>query len=419
MDIINKVIWLVTTSVILLSGIFFSIKLGFPQFRIKRIFKSIKNKSNNCVSVLDSLMMSLSSRIGVGSIAGIALAIKYGGIGSIFWIWIITIVVSSISYLESIYGARYKEKIKWSTLVGGPHYYIDKVLNKKVLARIYALLIIVSYGIGFITIQTNTVSKVAVLSTNWNLKVISIIILLTATYCLFSSSHKKSKIIGKMVPLMTGLYLLLGVFVLLFNFRLVTKTIIDIVVTAFNYKALGGSVIYSLIVGMQRAIFSTEVGIGTSAISSAMTDTQDENQGYVQILGNYITSFIICTITALIILSSNFHNYIDSSTNGIELAYFAFKYHFGSIGKIFIFICIVLFAYSTIISGFYYGEVALQYLTKKKVFNFIYKLIVIIFIFISCWMSATKIWTLIDISVAFLCLINIYAIILIYKKSNK
>ncbi len=167
---------------------------------------------------------------------------------------------------------------------------------------------------------------------------------------------------------------------------------------------------------MQRAIFSTEVAIGTSAISSAMVNTKDNNHGYIQIFGNYITTFIICTITALIILSSNYNEYIDITSNGIELAFYAFYYHFKDLGQIFIWICIFLFAISTVISGFYYGENCLEYLTKNKKIKNIYKTIVIIFIIISTYINATEIWILIDISVAILCLINLYAIIKIYKK---
>ena len=418
MELINKLLWAITTSVILILGSYFSIKLKFPQLRLNEILKSIKIKSSNKITVFDSLMMSLSSRIGIGSIAGIALAIKYGGIGSIFWIWIITIIVSSISYLESFYGSKFKTREKNETYVGGPHHYLKKVVNNNKLAITYALLIVISYGIGFITIQTNTVSVVANISINMNRHLINIIILLTAIYCLFSNNKKKSDMVSKIVPIMTILYLSLGIWVIITNKNMILKIIKNIFIQAFNPISIKGGFIYSLIVGMQRAIFSTEVAIGTSAISSAMTKTNDSNVGYVQILGNYITTFIICTTTALIILSSNFNDYISSSSNGIELAYHAFNYHFGSIGKIFILIFIILFAYSTIISGFYYGESSLEFITKNKVIKTIYKLMVIIFIFISTYVDASKIWNLIDISVAILCLINLYAIIKIYKKNN-
>lgn len=417
MELINKLLWILTTSVILVVSIYLSINLRFPQLKLKKIFKSLTSKSNNKITVLDSLMMSLSSRIGVGSIAGIALAIKYGGIGTIFWIWIITIFISSISYLESFYGAKYKS-IKNNVAVGGPHHYINKFLNKKKLSIIYAILMIVSYGIGFITIQSNTISVVTSISTNLNIHIINISIVLISIYCLYSNTDTKSKLASKIVPFMTILYLLLGIWIIITNSNIVLDLLKEIFKEAININALRGSMIYTMIVGMQRAIFSTEVAIGTSAISSAMTESNEENQGYVQILGNYITTFIICTVTALIIMTSNYNNYINLTNNGIELAFYAFEYHFNILGKIFILLFIFLFAISTVISGFYYGETSLEYITENKIIKNIYKLLVILFILISTYVSATIIWTLVDILVAILCLINLYAIIKIYTKEK-
>ncbi len=418
MVLINRILWLLTTVVIIFSSIYFSFELKFPQLKLKKILKSLKMKSDNNIRVIDTLMMSLSSRIGVGSIAGIALAIKYGGLGSIFWIWIITILISSISYLESFYGNKYKTEEENGNCIGGPHHYIEKVLNKRKLALVYAFIIVIAYGIGFITIQTNTISTVTRISTNLNIHLINGMIIATSIYCLYSNSTKKTKLISKIVPIMTLLYLGLGMFITISDLSLIIDMLKNIFIEAINPESIAGGIIYSLIIGMQRAIFSTEVSIGTSAIASSTTQSDSKNQGYVEILGNYITTFLICTTTAIIILSSDFTNYINNSSNGIELAYYAFRYHFGNLGEIFILLFIILFAYSTILSGFYYGESSLKFMTKSKIINNLYKIIVIIFIMISTYISATDIWTLIDISVAILSLINLYSLIKIYKLSN-
>ncbi len=415
---VNRLLWLITTSVIILLSFYFSFKLKFPQLHLKKIFKSIHTKSQNDVTVLDSLMMSLSSRIGVGSVAGIALAIKYGGMGSIFWIWLITIIISSISYLESYYGNKFKTKTSDGTYIGGPHHYLKKILNRPKLAITYALLIVIAYGIGFITIQTNTVSIVSKISVPIDGNIINVVILLTAIYFLCSNTKKKNGIISKIVPIMTILYLLLGSVIILQDVNRTVVIFKEIFHQAFRPKAIGGGILSSFVIGMQRAIFSTEVSIGTSAIASAMTEANSQNQGSVEILGNYITTFIICTITAFIILSSNYNNYVDVATNGIEMAYFAFEYHFGSIGKLFIWFFIILFAYSTIISGFYYGESALSFITERLSIKKMYKVVVIVFIFISTHINGTMIWSFIDILVAILSLINLYAITKIYQKEH-
>jgi len=377
------------------------------------------SKSSSQIKTIDSLLMSLSSRIGIGSIAGIALAIKFGGIGSIFWIWLITLLVSSISYLESYYGAHYKTMIKEDNYIGGPHHYIKKVLNKPKLSLFYASLLIISYSFGFTSIQANTVSLVTQISTSLSPHLINIIIIFLFLIILSTDTVEKNKIISKMVPTMIILYLLLGLIIILRRPIYILSIFKEIFSSAFKIKSLSGGLIYTIIIGMQRGIFATEVAIGTSAVSSAMANSSPEDQGYVQIFGNYITVFIICTVTALIILSSNYNLYISSTSNGIELAFHAFEYHFNQFGKLFIIIFIILFAFSTIISGVYFGESTLEFVTNRPIIKKIYKVMVIIFIFLSMYINASKIWTLIDILVAFLCLINLYSIIKVYKKNHK
>jgi AGCS family alanine or glycine:cation symporter len=416
MEIINKYLWLLTTTIILLISIYLTIKENFPQLQWKKIFTSLKNKSQSNISTLECLMMSLASRIGVGSIAGIALAIKYGGIGCIFWIWIITILISSISYVESYYGSKYKEK-KDNIYQSGPHYYLNKELNNKKLSKIYALLMFLAYGIGFIIIQSNTISIVTTISTEFDIHIINIIIVLVCAYCIYSNN--KTKLVSKIVPFMTFFYLILGLYVMINNIEIVKQLLIEIIISAFKLNSIKGGLIFTIIIGMQRAIFSTEVAIGTAAISSGMIESNKEGQGYLQILGNYITTFIICTTTALIILTSNYNTYINEISNGIELTLYAFEYHFQTMGKIFINILIFLFAISTVISGFYYGQTSLKYLTNDYKINNFYKIFLILFILISTYISSTTIWTIIDILVSILCLINLYAIIKIYIKGIK
>ncbi len=419
MSLFNNYLWYVTSFIIILCGLYFSINLKFPQFQWKKIFKSIFSKSSSKAKTIDSLLMSLSSRIGIGSIAGIALAIKFGGIGSIFWIWIITLIVSSISYLESYYGAHYKTMIKEDNYIGGPHHYIKKALGKPKLSLLYALILIICYSFGFTSIQANTVSVVTQISTNLSPHLINITIILLFLIILSTDTVEKNKIISKMVPSMIILYLLLGLIIILKNPIYILSIFKEIFFSAFKIKAFSGGLIYTIIVGMQRGIFATEVAIGTSAVSAAMASSSPQSQGYLQILGNYITVFVICTVTALIILSSNYNLYVASTSNGIELALHAFEYHFNQFGRLFIIIFIILFAFSTIISGVYFGESTLEFITNRPIIKKFYKAIVIIFIFLSMYINASKLWTLIDILVAFLCLINLYSIIKIYKKSHK
>ena len=158
MEIVTDILWSIATVCLLGGGLYFSYRLKFPQLHLLKLFKTCKGKSKNTISPLASLSMSLAARIGVGSLAGIAIAIYIGGPGSIFWMWIITIFTSINAYCESYLGAKYQEK-DGDEYKGGPAYYIDKGLKKKSLAKTYAVLIIIAYVFGFMTIQANTITK--------------------------------------------------------------------------------------------------------------------------------------------------------------------------------------------------------------------------------------------------------------------
>ncbi len=416
--VITKILWSVTAVFLIFCGLKFSLKYHFRQLDIKEMIKSLKTRSNSLITPIESLTMSLSSRIGVGSIAGIAIAIKLGGVGSIFWIWVITLITSILTYLESIYGSLYQVKSK-KLYYGGPHYYLSKGLKLKKMAKLYALLIVLSYGIGFLSIQSNTINTAISLMYPNNELLMGIIITLLSGYFIFSNTKNKTTISKYLVPLMSGLYLILGIYVIIKDPKRTVDTIFLIIKEGLNFKALTSGLITTIIVGIQRGIFATEAGMGTSAIASGMTRNDPTRQGFLQVFGIYFTSFVICTITAIIILTSNYTLFINNSINGIETAHLAFNFHFGLFGEYFLLFFIILFAFSTIISGYYFGENSFKYLFKGKKKLVIFRLIVIMAILISSVIKATAIWNFIDILVAFICLINIYAIYKLETQKEK
>ena len=187
--------------------------------------------------------------------------------------------------------------------------------------------------------------------------------------------------------------------------------------SAFNFKSFFGGFLGTFIIGIQKCLFSNESGLGTSAISSSTTNDKPIKQGYVQVLGIYITTLVVCTITALIILTSNYETLSLTDVNGIEITSYAFKYHLGNFGNILLLIIVILFAFSTIISGYYYGESSLKFLKpniSKKCLN-VFKIISIILISLGGVVSSNVIWSLVDIFVVILIIVNIYAILHLYK----
>lgn len=415
---ITKIIWIVATILIIISGMYFTLKLKFVQFDITKIFKSlfIKNKNKETIKPIDSLMMVLAGRIGVGSIAGVALSIYYGGIGSIFWMWVSSILGASLTFAETILGMLYQKKDIKNICKGGPSYYIKYGLNNKFLGTIYAIIILIIDIIGFISIQTNTITHSVQEITNIDGKIVGIILCIFVLFIIIGGVKRIVNFSSKMVPIMTLLYILVCLFIILTNINQIPNLFIKIFKSAFNLESLNGGILGSIMIGMQRGIFSSEAGIGTGAIASSTTETFDKkekiSQAYTQMLGIYITTFLICTSTALVILTSKLPNLNINDFNGIELVQLAFVSQIGSIGNYFVFIIILLFAFTTILSSYYNGESSLKYFIEKPNISLkVLKIITLISIFVGATASSNIIWNFIDIFVGLLAIINIYALI--------
>lgn len=418
----NRIIWLVASSLIIMSGVYFTFKFKFVQFRFIKMFKCLKIKNNHdTITPVESLMMVLAGRIGVGSIAGIAVSIYYGGVGSIFWMWISSIFAASLTFIETTLGMIYQKKDTNYACKGGPSYYIKYGLNNKILGNIYAIIIIVSDILGFISIQTNTITHSVQSIINVKGIIVGIILCIFILIVIIGGIKRIAHFSSKMVPFMTLLYLLITLFIIILNINKISSIFISVFKSAFEFKAVNGGILGSMIIGIQRGIFSSEAGIGTGAIASATTISQSNeekiNQGYIQMLGVYITTFLICTSTAIIVLTTDISNLNFSNFNGIELIQIIFTKYLGNMGNIFIFVIIFLFAFSTILSSYYNGESSLKYFIEKpnKSLKFL-KLITLFSIIFGAVTHADIIWKLIDVFVGVLAIINIYAML---KLKNK
>jgi len=418
LNLLNSIIWSIATILIISSGVYFTYSLNFVQFKFKKMFKYLFKKGDNKITPYKSLMMTLGSRIGVGSIAGVALSIYLGGIGSIFWMWISALLGATTTFSETYLGILYRKKEK-NEYLGGPSYYIKNGLNNNLLGSIYAIMIIISYIGGFISIQSNTITKSINQIVNINPIFIGIILCIITGLIIFKGLKNIIEFVSKLVPVATILYLLVTLFIIMGNIKIIPNIFIDILTSAFNFKSILSGFIPTLIIGMQRGIFSNEAGLGTGSISSSTSGYSSKTgNSYVQMLGIYITTLLICTATALVILTSNYQGLTLTNINGIELTQYAYRYHLGDIGSYFIFIIILLFSFSTVLTGYYDGEVSLKFLLKKekKIYFFILRIISLIVLFIGCIEQSQTIWNMIDIIVGILSIINIYALLKLRKK---
>lgn len=426
-QVIN-ILWIVAIVLLLGGGIYFSIKLKFPQLKFLSLFSGLKNTGESAVSPFKSLTVSLAARIGVGSLSGIALAIYIGGPGTIFWIWIIGIITSINAFSETYLGLCYQKESN-GEYIGGPYFYILKGLKSKKLACIYAILVILAYVIGFMTIQANTIVISINNFFNVNVYAIAIILALISAISIMKGMSRIVQITSKLVPLMGIGYIFLSVIILVKNIQLIPAVIGQIVSSALNFKAFGTGVLTSFIIGVQRGVFSTEAGLGTGSIATSSTYTKTKIEfSLSQILGIYFTVFVVCTSTALIILTTPYRGLEFVGTNGIELTQYALNYHLGNYGELTLVIIVFCLAYSTIVAGYYYGESALKFLitTINIKYLTLLRIITVFFILLGSLSLPTKLWTIIDIFVAILAIINMYSLIKFknkiiydYKKSKK
>ena len=412
-QMVNNILWWIAIFLLLGGGLYFSIQLGFPQFRLRRLFKGFEKDNKSSVSPFRSLTMSLAARVGVGSLAGIALAIYIGGEGSIFWIWVTGIITSINAFCESYLGAKYQER-DGVAYKGGPSFYIEKGLGNKKLASLYAILIIISYIVGFMTIQANTVTTSIYEYYKVSPIIIGIILAIISGISIMKGLNEIASITSKLVPIMGIGYILLSIIIIFMNLEKLPSIFMNIIMGAFHMKAINGGIIATFIIGIQRGVFSTEAGLGTGAIASSTSHTNNKiNLGLIQILGIYFTVFIVCTSTAIIILTSDYNSLNFQNINGIELTQYALNYHLGKIGILVLMVSVITLAYSTIVAGYYYGESSLKYLIKnvsKGQIN-VLKVVTVILLVVGSVLSASLLWNIVDILVAILSIINMYCLL--------
>ncbi len=414
--LVSDVLWSIALVFLLGGGIYFSFKLKFPQFKFFSLFKGLSSKSNG-ISPFKSLTVSLAARIGVGSLAGVALAIYFGGPGSVFWMWVACIITSINAYCETYLGVKYQES-DGRNYQGGPAFYIKNGLGNNVLASIYAILVIFAYSAGFICIQANTITVSITNLYGFPTVLVALVLTFISMISILKGIDRIVNITSKLVPFMGAMYILLGFAVIALNYKSIPFVVINILKNAFNLRSFISGFLPTFIIGIQRGTFATEAGLGTGAIATSCTNTNDMvGLGLLQILGIYFTVFVVCTSTAIVILTSKYYNIVFENMNGIELTNYALNYHLGRGGSFVLILSVIMLAYSTIVAGYYYGECNLKYLIKnyKKWHIYLLKLIVLIFLFAGSIVKSHLVWNMVDMLVALLAIINMYVLFKLRK----
>lgn len=423
LKIINEFLYSnILIALLVLAGIYFSIKTRFVQFRLLfEGFRLLKEKSHNDdgVSSFQALMISTASRVGTGNIAGVATALAAGGAGSIFWMWLIALIGSASAFIESTLAQVYKEK-DGETFRGGPAYYIEKAVGKRWLGIIFSCLLIACFIFGFNPLQAYNVSSAMEYYFN-NKQLISIIIgiilAISTALVIFGGVHRIGVISSTIVPIMAGLYILLGLYITFVNINNLPLIFEQIFIKAFDLKSIIGGFSGSCVMyGIKRGLFSNEAGMGSAPNAGATADVSHPvKQGLVQMISVFIDTILICSTTAFMLLNYG----IKDGLTGMPFVQQAIYHEVGIYGIHFITISIFLFAFSSLIGNYCYAESNLKFIIDNKFILLIFRIITIVVIFLGAQASFDTIWDLADVLMGFMAILNIVVILLISKIALK
>lgn len=415
LTIVNDFSWTyILIGLLTASGLYFSFKLKFANItQIKEMIKIMKEKGDGkSVSPFQAFCISAGSKVGTGSLAGVAFAISTGGPGSVFWMWILALVAGSLSLVENTLAQIYK-RVNNGLYVGGPAYYMEFGMRAKSLGVAFSILITITYGFIFNSVQANTIILAFKNAYNIPVNIGAIVLTGLTGLVILGGAHRIAKVSEFIVPLMGVLYLLVSTIIILKNISSLPHVLNMIFTNAFSGKSVvGGTLGIIILEGVKRGLFSNEAGMGSTPNAGATASTDHPfKQGLVQTLGVYVTTLLICSATAFIILCSGIYIEIPQ---GIQLTQNAMTHEFGRFGEIFLILCIFLFAFSSIIGNYFYGIINIAYI-KKSWLNIPFKIIALIMVFWGSLKDAPTIWTLADIFMASMAIFNIFAILYLRK----
>jgi AGCS family alanine or glycine:cation symporter len=437
-DTVNGIIW--SNALIFLclaAGVYFSFALKFLQvtyFRemVRLLFGS--KSSEKGVSSFQAFAIAISGRVGTGNIAGVATAIAMGGPGAVFWMWAIAFLGASSAFIESTLGQIYKE-INNGQYRGGPAYYIEKGLGIKWYAMLFAFVTILSTVIFLPGVQSNSIALSAANAFDIPVHYTGIGVTVFLGLIILGGVKRISKVAEVVVPFMAGAYILMAVIIILINITEVPAVFALIFKSAFNLEATYSGVFGMAVAwGVKRGIYSNEAGQGTAPHAAAAAEvSHPANQGLVQAFSVYVDTLFVCTATALMILFTGQFNVVNPEGGfivenipgvpfGLEYTQYAIASHFPAIGKGFVAVALLFFAFTTIMAYYFIAETNLSYLTRNKSSKLAIKLLQIAILgatFYGSIKTAEIAWTLGDIGVGMMAWLNIIAIFLLRKPAFK
>ena len=430
---INDAVWGYVLILALVGcGVWFTVKTRFVQFRmVGEMLRLLTDSAVDTVeqqltansqqpiarskhiSSFQAFAVSVATRVGTGNLAGVASAIAIGGPGAVFWMWVIALMGSATAFVESTLAQLYKQKHK-DSFIGGPAYYIQRGLKKRWMAIAFAILITLQFGLSNNSVQANTICSAMQEAFGLSPILVGCMLAAVGLFIVFGGIQRIAHVCAVLVPVMAIGYLILGIVVIVMNIGLIPYVFKAIVFDAFGIQQIaGGSVGVAIMVGVKRGLFSNEAGEGSAPnVAATASVSHPVKQGLIQALGVFTDTLLVCSCTAFIILISGLYNV--PGLNGIALTQSALQSEVGSLGPVFVAIAIFLFAFSSIIGNYYYGEANIRFITPNTKVMTVYRIcsagVMVIFGAIA---SFDLVWNIVDLFMAFLTVCNLFAIVML------
>ena len=417
---INDFLWTYIIIVVLVgSGLWFTVSTGLVQLRalpemVRLLAGDLGRRPSGrkAISSFQAFCVSTASRVGVGNIAGVAIAIVTGGPGAVFWMWVIAFIGTATGFVESTLAQIYKIPRGHGLFHGGPAYYIQNALGQPAVAKLFAVLISVTFGLIYVSVQANTIALSMEKAFGIDTWLMGAVLAVLAGVVIFGGIQRVAAFSTLLVPIMAGIYLVIAFITIVLHIDQVPAMFALILHDAFSPQAaVGGGIGTAILTGIRRGLFSNEAGEGSIPNAAATANvTHPVKQGLVQAFGVYVDTWIVCSATAFIVLLTGQYT-VGGDTTGIALAQDSLASVFGPWASSLLAVLIFLFAFSSVVGNYYYGEINIHFFgenTGKALF--IYRLGVVAMVFFGCIAALNLVWNLADLFMAMICLTNLYAI---------
>lgn len=428
---VNDAVWgYVLIAALVSCGLWFTWRTRFVQFRMvgemirlltdsaidtveTQVKENAAGERSKHISSFQAFAVSVATRVGTGNLAGVASAIAIGGPGAVFWMWVIALIGSATAFVESTLAQLFKQKHK-DSFIGGPAYYIQRGLHQRWMAVLFAVLITCQFGLSNNSIQSNTICGAMQEAFGWPPIWVGSGLAVIALFIVFGGIQRIAQVCAVLVPVMAIGYIVLALVVIVMNIGLIPHVFKAIVLNAFGIQQMaGGGIGVAIMSGVKRGLFSNEAGEGSAPnVAATASVTHPVKQGLIQALGVFTDTLLVCSCTAFIILISGL--YQTPGLNGIALTQSALQSEVGAVGPIFLAVAIYLFAFSSIIGNYYYGEANIRFITSNTTVMTVYRIfsagVMVIF---GAMASFELVWNIVDFFMAFLTACNLTAIILL------